>query len=110
MEEDARPDGCLRRCHFVTYTGVGMPFRLVGPIDEEQVANRNTFIRAWFDGAERLTAFEKLVYGEIELAHRYSYHGNGALARAEIEMCDEDTVTMLFDEGGSPLPTRTETV
>ena len=91
--------------YFVTYTGIEMPFRLVGPIDEGQVGNRNTFIRAWYDADGRLVGFDKLVYGEVELAHRYGYHDNGSLAWAEIEMCDEDKVTMLFDESGAKLST-----
>ena len=96
--------------HFVTYTGIAMPFRLVGPIKDAEVGNRNTFIRAWYDADGRLAGFDKLVYGEVELAHRYGYHGNGALARAEIEMCGEDRVTMLFDEGGARLSAVAEAI
>ena len=88
---------------FVTYTGVKMPFRLVEQIPQEQLTHRNTFIRAWFDGAGQLTGFDKMVYGEIELAHRYAYHGNGALQRAEVRMAEEDTVVVAFDEAGAPL-------
>jgi len=47
--------------------------------------------------------FDKMVYGEVELAHRYVYHDNGLLKRAEISMLDEDTVTLCFDEAGSLL-------
>jgi hypothetical protein len=43
-----------------------------------------------------------MVYGEVELAHRYAYHGNGALRRAEVTM-DEETVVLAFDEAGAPL-------
>lgn len=88
---------------FITYTGVKMPFRLVEPIPEAQLTHRNTFIRAWFDASGQLTGFDKMVYGEVELAHRYSYHGNGALKRAEVRMVDEDTVVVAFDEAGSPM-------
>ena len=91
-------------CRFyVTYTGVKMPFRLVEPIPEAQLTHRNTFIRAWFDAAGQLAGFDKMVYGEVELAHRYSYHGNGQLKQAEVRMVDEDTVIIAFDEAGSPL-------
>ena len=38
----------------------------------------------------------------VELAHRYEYHGNGALRRAEVTM-DEETVVLAFDEAGAPL-------
>lgn len=87
--------------YYLTYTGVGIPFRLVNPLEEAQVPNRNTFIRAWFDSDERLIGFDKLVYGEVELAHRYAYHADGALARAEIMMCDEEPVVLEFDKAGS---------
>jgi len=95
------PAGAPSCRYFLTYTGVGIPFRLVGPLDEAQVPNRNTFIRAWFDSDERLIGFDKLVYGEVELAHRYAYHANGWLARAEIMMCDEEPIVLQFDKAGA---------
>ena len=87
---------------FVTYTGVKMPFRLVEAIPAEQLTHRNTFIRAYFDAAGVLTGFDKMVYGEVELAHRYFYHPSGALSRAEVTM-DEETVVLAFDAAGRPL-------
>ncbi len=89
--------------YFGTYTGVKLPFNLVNAIDTEALTNRNTFIRAYFDTAGALTGFDKIVYGEVELAHRYQYHGNGTLARAEITMLDEDTLVLQFDEKGVQL-------
>lgn len=89
--------------YFVTYSGVKLPFRLVDPIDAEALSNRNTFIRATFEGPDTLIAFDKLVYGEVELSHRYAYHANGTLRRAEIVMLDEKPVVLDFDETGSPL-------
>jgi Family of unknown function (DUF6156) len=88
---------------FVTYSGVKPPFNLVNAIAPEALSNRNTFIRAWFDRAGVLSGFDKLVYGEVELSHRYEYHGNGRLRRAEIVMLDEEPVAMSFDEMGSQL-------
>jgi len=88
---------------FVTYTGMKMPFRLVEAIPDAQLTHRNTFIRAYFDAAGLLTGFDKMVYGEVELAHRYEYHANGAIRRAEVTMVDEDTVVVAFDEAGQPL-------
>jgi hypothetical protein len=41
-----------------------------------------------------------MVYGEVELLHRYEYHGNGHLSRAEIVMLDEEPATLSFDEAG----------
>src|SRR3974390_2769070 len=79
---------------FVFFSGVKMPFNLVNAIAEESLSNRNTFIRAYFDNAGLLTGFDKVVYGEIELTHRYQYHGNGTLRRAEVAMLDEDAVVL----------------
>jgi hypothetical protein len=91
--------------YFVTYSGVGLPFRLVEPLPADKIDNRNTYIRAWFTQAGKLAAFDKMVYGEVELAHRYVYHPNGALAHAEIRMVDEDPVTLAFNETGKPVTT-----
>lgn len=88
---------------FVSYTGVKLPLRLVNAIAPDQLSNRNTFIRGYFNNAGALTGFEKVVYGEIELTHRYSYHANGMLSEAEIVMLDEDSVTLRFDHNGAPL-------
>lgn len=86
--------------YFVTYTGVKLPLNLVNAIEPESLANRNTFIRAFYDGNGALTGFDKIVYGEVEMAHRYHYHDNGGLARAEITMPDEETLILDFDEFG----------
>lgn len=88
---------------FVSYVGVKLPLKLVNPIEADALSNRNTFIRAYFDDDGVLMRFEKMVYGEVELAHRYAYHDNGALKQAEIAMLDEDTVILCFDEVGSLL-------
>lgn len=83
--------------YFTTYTGVALPFRLVNPIEEAELANRNTFIRASFDESGALIAFDKIVYGEIELSHRYAYDENGTLVGAEIVMPEEEPVVLRFD-------------
>ena len=88
---------------FVSYSGVKLPFNLVNAIAAESLSNRNTFIRAYFDKAGQLRGFEKVVYGEVELAHRYEYHDNGVLRSAEITMLDEDPVTLSFDEAGTQI-------
>ncbi len=88
---------------FVSYSGVKLPFNLVNAIAPEALSNRNTFIRAWYDRAGLLSGFDKLVYGEVELSHRYEYHDNGGLSRAEIVMLDEEPVAMNFNEAGSQI-------
>jgi hypothetical protein len=90
--------------YFVSYSGVKLPFNLVDPIATEALSNRNTFIRAFFDRTGCLIGFDKLVYGEVELAHRYEYHANGALRRAEITMLDEESVVLFFDVDGERIP------
>jgi hypothetical protein len=85
---------------FVSYSGLELPFNLVNSIAAEALSNRNTFIRAYFNKTGMLTGFEKVVYGEVELAHRYEYHDNGVLSRAEITMLDDDVAVLCFDEAG----------
>jgi Family of unknown function (DUF6156) len=99
--EDVIVEEAHQECRFfVSYSGVKLPFNLVNAIAAEALSNRNTFIRAYFDKAGMLTGFDKVVYGEVELAHRYEYHDNGALSRAEITMLDEDAVALYFDDIG----------
>jgi hypothetical protein len=90
------------RRYFATYSGVKLPLNLVSPLEEAALANRNTYIRAAYDEAGRMVTCEKFVYGEVEMAHRYEYHANGALKRAEIVMADEDPAVLSFNEDGTP--------
>ena len=83
--------------YFVTYSGVKLPLKLVSPIEEAEIEHRNTYIRAEFDDEGRLTGVEKLVYGEVELMHRYGYDGGGTLKTAHITM-DGQTTVMTFGE------------
>ncbi len=87
---------------FVTYTGVKLPFKLVNELDAGEVENRNTFFRGYFDGQDRITGFDKLAYGDIELQHRYTYHDNGKLSIAEITDIDGEVTMLVFDAQGSP--------
>ncbi|WP_043743870.1 DUF6156 family protein [Paramagnetospirillum magneticum] len=86
--------------YFVSYSGVKLPLRLVNPLEESDLGHRNTYMKAWFDAADRLVGCDKLVYGDVQISHRYQYHDNGALRRAEIFM-DEDLTVMEFDETGA---------
>ena len=95
-------DEANQECRFFTsYSGVKLPFNLVNAITADALSNRNTFIRAYFDQAGMLSGFDKVVYGEVELSHRYQYHGNGQLRRAEIVMLEEEPAALNFDETGS---------
>lgn len=86
---------------FVTYSGIRLPLKLSSPI--EDTAHRNTYFRGWFDAGERVTEIEKLVYGEVEMRHRYAYHANGVLAQAEITDADGEIRVLHFDAQGAPL-------
>ena len=88
--------------YFVTYSGIRPPARLVDPLSEAELANRNTFIRARYDADDRLIGFDKMVYGAVELAHSYTRHANGRLATATIAM-DGDESVLVFDDEGRPV-------
>jgi hypothetical protein len=88
--------------YFITYSGIKLPLKLVTPLAAAELQNRNTYYRACFDEQERLTLCQQLVYGEIELQHCYSYHGNGVLKRAEITDADGEVNVLEFDENGQP--------
>ena len=89
---------------FASYSGVKLPLNLVNAIEASALSNRNTFIRAYFDRTGALKGFDKIVYGEVELAHRYKYHDSGVLSRAQIIMLDEAPVTLRFDPAGRQIP------
>lgn len=88
--------------YFVTYSGIKLPLKLTNPLEDAALSNRNTFFRAWFDGQERMTGFQKMVYGEVELEHRYEYYASGTLKQAEIIVAEEEVTVMHFDESGIP--------
>lgn len=93
LQEDCR--------YFVTYSGVRLPLKLCQPLEEAALSNRNTFFRAWFDGQDRITALQKMVYGEVELEHRYRYYENGVLEWAEIIDAEGDATVLSFDQSGT---------
>jgi len=87
--------------YFVTYSGVKLPLKLSQPLDESALNNRNTFFRAWFDEGERMTGFQKMVYGEVEMQHRYEYYASGTLKRAEIIDAEGEATALDFEDGAS---------
>ena len=87
--------------YFVTYSGVKLPLKLCQPLEQAALNNRNTFFRAWFDAQDRITGFQKMVYSEVELEHRYQYYENGALMQAEIVDAEGEITILNFDEGGT---------
>ncbi|MBO9643092.1 MAG: hypothetical protein J7603_08210, partial [Pseudacidovorax sp.] len=76
MNESAMP--ALR--YFSSYSGRGLPLRLVGELPPEAIAHRNTRLRAAYDEAGRPICIEKLVYGAVEMRHDYRWAADGTLA------------------------------
>jgi hypothetical protein len=85
---------------FVTYSGIKLPLKLSQPLEDAALSNRNTFFRGYFDERERMTGFQKMVYGEVELEHRYVYADNDSLLRATIIDAEGETTVLEFDEQG----------
>jgi len=84
--------------YFLSYTGIKLPLKLVTPLEEDQIRNRNTYFSARFDAEGRLAVCRKIVYGEQEFEHRYSYAENGTLRRAEITDDLDETQVLEFAE------------
>ncbi|MDD5394365.1 MAG: DUF6156 family protein [Thiothrix sp.] len=80
--------------YFTTYSGVKLPFKLVGELGEHEIHNRNTFFRGYFDADGVLLGFQKIVYGDVELEHQYSYDAEGNLRQAKITDADGKSVLL----------------
>ena len=78
-----------------------LPFKLSQPLTDAELHNRNTFFRAYFNDKDQLLFFQKMVYGESELEHRYSYYDNGVLQQAKITDADGEITVLTFDETGN---------
>ena len=76
--------------YFLSYSGVNLPLKLVGELEFAEVENRNTFFGACYNEQGQALIIRKVVYGEIEMEHRYSYHDNGALKSAHITNIDNE--------------------
>lgn len=85
---------------FLSYSGTGLPLNLVSPISEQEIENRNTWFGACVDDKGRIFLIHKLVYGSVELSHRYGYAPSGNLAWAEIRTMDDEARKLWFDEQG----------
>jgi hypothetical protein len=97
-------DGHCR--YFLTYSGVKLPLKLTTELEPAQLENRNTYFRGYFDDRDRLIGLQKLVYGEVEMEHRYTYHPGGTLRSVEITDADGEHNAMAFDENGEVLAGR----
>ncbi len=89
--------------YFSSYSGVKLPLKLVGEIAEEDMGNRNTYYQASFDHQGRLCVCCKIVYGDNELQHQYSYYENGVLKQAIISEDEDEVTTLNFDSSGNSI-------
>jgi hypothetical protein len=87
--------------YFLSYSGVKPPLNLVSPVPATGLEDRNTFFRARYDDAGRMVSCEKVVYGEVELRHNYSYGADRVLAHATIDI-DGEANEVLFNAEGQP--------
>lgn len=83
------PKQTITQRYFVSYSGIKLPLKLVNEINQAGLQNRNTYYCGYYDAAERLLRCQKIVYGEVESEHIYSYYANGALKQAQITEDDE---------------------
>ncbi len=90
-------DQNIIRRYFVSYSGIKLPLKLVNEITEAGLHNRNTYFCGHFDAKHRLVCCQKIVYGEVESEHVYSYYDSGALRQAAITE-DDETRTLSFPE------------
>ncbi|MFZ5491782.1 MAG: DUF6156 family protein [Pseudomonadota bacterium] len=93
----------MRERYFLTYRGTRLPLQLTEELSADALGHRNTYFRARYDAQDRLISCEKLVYGEIEMSHRYEYGADGWLCRAVIEVGDDDPRTLHLDRP-QPVP------
>lgn len=94
MENKLFDNLTLTKRYFATYSGVKLPIKLSQPLEESAILNRNTYFIAYYDNTERMIGFQKMVYGEIEMQHYYSYDGSGKLFQAEITNADQEVTVI----------------
>jgi hypothetical protein len=87
----------LTRRYFVSYSGIKLPLKLVNEITEQSLHNRNTYFCGHFDADNKLLRCQKIVYGEVESEHVYTYYANSSLKLAQITE-DDETRELHFPE------------
>ncbi|WP_031432591.1 DUF6156 family protein [Methylomarinum vadi] len=87
------------RC-YTSYSGVSLPLNLVCEISEQDLRNRNIYFQGCYDKDNRLSICLKIVYGETEFEHRYSYYEDGRLKQALISEEENELTTLNFDGSG----------
>lgn len=97
MQTDTMSESNLICRHYVSYTGVALPLKLITPLEGDDLGTRITYFRGYYNHQDQLLTVEKVVYGEIEFEHRYQYHPDGRLKSAELIETDEAPRVMQFD-------------
>lgn len=82
--------------YFLSYSGAKLPLNLVSPISQQEVMNRNTYFGVQVDDQGRNTLIHRIVYGEVDLEHRYGYDEQGNLKWAEILDDEGETQRLEF--------------
>jgi hypothetical protein len=96
MNNKLLADLALTRRYFATYSGIKLPIKLSQPLEESAIINRNTYFIAYYDKSECMIGFQKMVYGEMELQHYYSYDFTGKLVQAEITNVEQEVTILEF--------------
>lgn len=68
----------------LTYSGIKLPLKLVEPLEEDQIQNRNTYILGFYDDKNLLIGVRKMVYSAVEFEHLYRYDPTGQLVHVTI--------------------------
>jgi len=89
---------------YLSYSGTGLPLKLVSPIEARDIENRNTFFGEVLDDQDRTVCIHKVVYGEVEMSHNYGYDEAGRMRWAEIQTLDDDLQRLEFDDQGKLRP------
>lgn len=76
--------------YFLSYSGIGLPLKMVSPLESEGLENRNTYFIARYNSDGLLVEVIKQVYNEIELHHEYTYNPDGKLIETKITGLDGD--------------------
>lgn len=82
--------------YFLSYSGAKLPLKLVGPLSQQEIANRNTYFGVRLDDMGRHILIHRVVYGEVDLEHRYGYDDQGELKWAEILDDEGETQRLEF--------------
>ncbi|WP_374430439.1 DUF6156 family protein [Ideonella dechloratans] len=84
--------------HFLTCRGAGMPLTLTltEELAETDLRHRNTWFEARCDGAGRLIAIDKRVYGDVEMQHRDDHDAEGRLCQATVTIGEDEPVVRTF--------------